>query len=167
MVLLSTNFDGTQWDSDWNEWGNPPWYAAPGQGYGGTTAAKSDPYSNNDGPFTCDHLDASGATTIHITFKYKVHQTNSANDLRVLYSGKQNANSGPNSPDFTLLPNGNIGRPAQDDVWYEASFTITKAANPDAFTSYFRFRFESSLSTRAGGIVEQVWVDDVVITMDV
>jgi hypothetical protein len=166
QTILDSNFDGSPWDEDWNEWGNPPWYRAIGQGYGGTTAAKSDPYENNDGPFTCDHLNASQATVIHITFKYKVHQTNQARDLNVSYSGVQNAYSGPNSPDFHLLPNGNIGRPAQDDVWYEVSFTITRAANPDAFTRYFRLRFESSLSTGAGGIVEQVWVDDVVITIE-
>lgn len=170
QLVIDSNFDNPQdWDESWDDWGNPPWHVAPGEGYGGTAAAKSNP--TDDGPFTCDHLDASQATVIHITFKYKVYQTE-ANDLRVFYSYIQNPDSGSYSDDFYLLPNGNIGDPTQvsgaislGDGWYQLTYTITKTSTPEAFTSYFRFRFESHLSS-GGGISEQVWVDDVSIELE-
>ena len=167
--VLDSDFDNPQdWDAGWDDWGNPPWRMAPGEGYEGTTAARSDDW--DEGPFTCDHLDASQANTIRITFKYRVSGTE-AGDLQVLYSGMQNPDSGPDSPHFTLLPNGNIGIPGSvpgatplGGGWYEVTITITRASAPSAFTAYFRFRFESSLSSFGGG--ESVWVDDVTITME-
>jgi hypothetical protein len=175
LITLSTGFDGSPWDQYWRAGGNPPWYAAAGQGIDGSTAAKSDPYGSNDGPFTSDPIDVTGGTVIHISFMYKVHLTNSASDLRIAYSSKaSNINLGPNSPDFTYPSIGRIGTPGQSDVWYSYSITIAKTAttgadivDANAFaTGVFNFRFESSLSTGIGGVVEQVWVDNVLITVD-
>jgi flagellin-like protein len=175
LLTLSTGFDGNPWDQYWRAGGNPPWYAAAGQGIDGSTAAKSDPYGANDGPFTSDPIDVTGGTVIHISFMYKVHQTNSASDLRIAYSNKaSNLNLSPNSPDFTYPSIGRIGRPAQDDVWYSYSITIAKTTTAGAdivdasafATGVFNFRFESSLRTGVGGVVEQVWVDNVLITVD-
>jgi hypothetical protein len=64
----------------------------------------------------------------------------------------------------------NIGNPASvpgatslGGGWYQLTITITRASYSDAFTPYFRFRFESTLSQSGGG--ESVWVDDVTITI--
>ena len=169
-ILLNTAFDSNIWDQGWQAGGNPPWYAAPGEGIGGSTAAKSDPYGSNSGPFTTDSLDTSGGTLIHITFTYKVHQTNSATDLRIAYSTKANPDLNGNSADFTYV--GNLGLPGNNNQWYQGSLTIAKTAtagasitDSSAFTTHFWFRFESNLQTRTGGIVEQVWIDNVQITV--
>jgi hypothetical protein len=117
---------------------------------------KFDP--STDGPFTCDPLNAQGATAIHISFWCRVHQTEAA-DFTLYYSGLPNPD--PNNPTFTHVPNSDLGG-SQQDVWLQYSFTIT---DPSAFTSTFRFRFYTTLSS-FGGQWETVWVDDVLITMD-
>ena len=164
-TLISTGFDGNTWDDGWMAGGNPPWYGAAGQGIDGTRAAKSDPVGSNEGPFTSDAMNMQAATTIRITFMYKVINTNSANDLRLAYCGRTTSglpDLSPNSRDFTYVAN--IGRPAQDNGWYVGSLTLTSTTNPDAFRQYFYFRFESSLSINPGNLYETVWVDNVIIT---
>ncbi len=169
-VLSDTSFDTTPWDQNWQAGSNPPWFAAPGEGVGGTTAAKSDPSGDNSGPFTSNQLDSSKGTLIHITFMYKVHQLSSASDFKIAYSYKSNPNLNPGSSDFVYV--GNLGQPGASDQWYQCTFTIAKtaAAGPanvtdaNAFTTHFWWRFESTLTTLPGGIQEQVWVDNVLIT---
>ena len=168
-VLSDTSFDTNPWDQNWQAGSNPPWYAAPGEGVGGTTAAKSDPSGDNSGPFTSNSMDTSKGTLIHITFMYKVHQLDSASDFKIAYSSVANPNLNPNSPDFKYV--GNLGLPGASDTWYQCTLTIAKTTTPGAnitdataFTTHFWFRFESTLTTLAGGIQQQVWVDNVLIT---
>jgi hypothetical protein len=54
--------------------------------------------------------------------------------------------------DFNYVSPG-IGNPALDGVWYTGSFTVTSQ-------QYFSFRFESNL-----GQDEQIWIDNVIITI--
>ena len=173
-TVFSTNFDGTPWDQGWSAGNNPPFYAAAGEGYGSTVAAKSDPYNTyiqgrgdvpNWGNFTSNEVNTNiaGGTTITITFQYKVSQTDLASDLRVAYSTVHNPDLGGHSSDFHYIDN--IGRPASDNVWYTASYTILKSNTPSAFTSSFSFRFDSNLHTGAGGVVEQVWIDNILIVV--
>jgi hypothetical protein len=169
-TLIETGFDGSPWDASWQAGGNPPWYGAIGQGIGGTTAAKSDPAGSNSGPFTSDLLDTRSASTIRITFMYMVQNTNNANDFRIAYSYTQNPDLTGNSRDFHYITPA-LGRPATDSVWYTGSLTITRTAtagaiqDANAFSQYFYFRFESNLSTNPGNLAEQVWVDNVAISM--
>ena len=168
-VVFNTGFDGNPWDQGWIAGGNPPFYRAVGEGVDGTAAAKSDPYTTNgvpnDGPFTSNEMNTNiaGATAIHITFMYKVHDTNSATDLKVAYSTVHNPNLNAGSPHFNYI--GNIGKPGNEDQWYQGSYTLLKSTTPSAFTSSFSFRFESDLRSGAGGIVEQVWVDNIQISV--
>ncbi|MEM2130664.1 MAG: InlB B-repeat-containing protein, partial [Candidatus Bathyarchaeia archaeon] len=159
---FGTGFDGPDWDAGWDNWANPPWHNAIGQGYGGTDAASSN--SQDDGPFSSNAVDTRSANTITITFKWKVQNTE-ATDLEVLYSYISNPNSGPNSPDFYLLRQ--IGQPTQvsgavslGNGWYQLTITLTRTSHPNAFSQYFRLRFESDLSSN-----EIVWVDDVKISL--
>jgi hypothetical protein len=151
--------------------GNPPWYVASGQGIGGTNAAKSDSYGDNSGAFTSDALNVQGANIIRITFMYKTLNTNSNNDLRLAYSTQTaqppNLNPYPNSNFNYNFAGSTIGNPAEDNVWYVGTITLAKTATsgaitaPNAFsTGVFYFRFETSLSSN-----EQVWVDNVIITI--
>jgi PKD repeat protein len=167
-IVFSTGFDNTPWDEGWDAGNNPPFYRAAGEGVGGTVAAKSDPYTTNgvpnDGAFTSDEVNTNinGATTITVTFMYKVHLTEST-DLKIAYSTIHNPNLDTGSRDFNYVSN--FGRPVQDDVWYSGSYTILKSQVPSAFTSSFSFRFESNLDTQAGGDWERIWIDNVAITV--
>jgi flagellin-like protein len=169
-IISDTSFDTNPWDQNWQAGSNPPWFAAPGEGIGGTTAAKSNAQGDNSGPFTSNQLDTSKGTLIHITFMYKVHQLDSASDLKIAYSNKSNPNLNPGSSDFVYA--GNLGLPGASDQWYQCSFTIAKTAaagsanitDVNAFTTHFWWRFESTLTTLAGGDQQQVWVDNVLIT---
>ena len=173
QIVFNTGFDGNPWDQGWNAGSNPPFYKAATEGVGETAAAKSDPYTTyvpgrgnvaNDGAFTSNEVNTNiaGATTITITYMYKVHLTQ-ASDLKIAYSTIHNPNLNPGSSDFNYV--GNVGRPAQDDVWYQGTYTILKSQTPNAFTSSFSFRFESNLDTVAGGDHERVWVDNIIITV--
>jgi uncharacterized repeat protein (TIGR02543 family) len=160
---FGTGFDGSPWDQGWNDWANPPWHRAIGEGYLGTNAAGSS--SSDDGPFSSDAIDTRSANTITITFKWKVQGTLSASDLKVLYCYIRNPYSGGNSRDFYLLDE--IGQPndVSDAInlgnsWYQLTITLTRTSHPNAFSQYFRLRFESNLSSG-----ERVWVDDVKIAL--
>jgi hypothetical protein len=176
--VFNTGFEsspGHPWDEGWMAGNNPPFYQAPGEGVGGTGAAKSDPYTTNgvpnDGPFTSNEMDTSTANVIRITFSYKVHQTNSPSDLKIAYSTIHNPDLSANSHDFNYFTGSSIGTSSPADTWTTMTVTIAKTSmqgaivDPTAFTRYFSFRFESDLQTRAGGIVEQVWIDNVQITV--
>jgi len=117
------------------------------------------------GPFTSNAMNTQGATTIRITFMYKVLNTNDANDLNISYCGRTtstlpNLNRGSN--DFTLIAK--IGQTSPSNTWTVGSVTLTSAANPDAFRQYFYFRFESTLQ-RHGGLDETTWIDNIIITI--
>lgn len=169
QTVLNVGFDtpGNGWDRDWDEWTNPPWrQSANGEGYGNVLYSATSSSSVGDyGRFSsvakfADDADATHRTTaIHVTFQYRVLNTNSANDLTMWYSGQTNPSGGGNTG-WTQVPGG-IGTPG-DTQWHQGSVTIT---DPSAFTSTFRFRFYSNLATH-GGYSEQVWIDDVVITVD-
>jgi hypothetical protein len=172
-IVFNTGFDGNPWDQGWNAGSNPPFYKTATEGVGETAAAKSDPYNTyvegrgyvaNDGAFTSNEVNTNiaGANTITITYMYKVHLTE-ASDLKIAYSTIHNPNLNPGSSDFHYV--GNIGDPAQDDVWYQGSYTILKSQTPSAFTSSFSFRFESALDLAEGGDYERVWVDNIIITV--
>jgi hypothetical protein len=175
-TLINTGYDGATWDAGWMAGGNPPWYVATGQGIGGSNAAKSDPNGQNSGAFTSDRMSVQGANIIRITFMYKVLNTNSNDDLKIAYSTQTanppNLNPYPNSAFVYNFAGSSIGNPAQDNVWYVGSLTLARTATPGAITApaafatgVFYFRFDSDLSVNAGNLVEQVWVDNVIITL--
>ena len=159
------SFEGNSqtWDDGWDDWANPPWYRDGTVAHTGASSAKTDANGNNDGPFTSDPINAQGATVIHVSFWYRAYLTENG-DLTLWYSGVRNPDAGPSpqNHDFKAVPNSNIGADT-NGAWVYYSCTITDSS---AFTSYFRFRFQSLLSGELGGQVEQIWVDDVNITID-
>ncbi len=153
----------SDWDAGWEQGTQPPWRYAEAQEIGETGTATCDSLVEDDGPFTSDPIDASRSSIIRITFQYKVHQTET-NDLWASYSGISYPNISAGSPDFHSL--GSLGSPSQGrDVWVSVTYILTRATNPDAFTTTFRFRFESDLFG-FGTSYEQAWIDNVLITMD-
>jgi flagellin-like protein len=183
-VVFLSGFDGTPWDQGWSAGNNPPFYRAPGEGVSGVTtdaAAKSDPYTTyvpnrgnvpNYGPFTSNEVNTSGGNIIYITFSYKVHQTDAPEDLKLAYSTKHNPIlDSDNLIDFNYFAGGNIGTAIPADTWTTKTIIIAKTqmagaiVDSTAFTQSFSFRFHSDLHYGAGGIVEQVWVDNVEISV--
>jgi FlaG/FlaF family flagellin (archaellin) len=145
-ATITDGFEMDDWEINWSIWPNPPWGYATDYAHTGITSAKSD--NTNYGPFTCDAKDATGATSVQVTFWYRLQGTNmQPGDFTLYYSGQ----SGDN-PTFTPVQNSNLGGNAKG-TWQQASFTIT---DPAAMTNSFRFRFYSTLGTG-----EAVWVDDV------
>jgi flagellin-like protein len=167
--IIQTSFDGTTWDEGMQVGGNPPFYAAIGEGIGGTTAAKSDPDGSNSGAFSSDPIYTLDASVIHITFMYRVQSTDDQTDLRLAYSYVTNPDLSTNSPDFVYFTEGNIGTPG-DTNWHSVSITISKTSmtgaitDINAFATEFHFRFESNLSNHIDGSIEMVWIDDLLIT---
>ena len=162
---LIANFDNpNDWDDGFDYWGNPPWRKATDQYHSGSASVTCD--WQDDGYFSSDPIDTSQANEIHISFWYMVRNTDSQNDLRLYYSGSSDASpSSLTNWKQVPAPNSAIGRPASDMTWYYISFTISRNADASAFSSTFRFRFNSVLNYRSGGIVEQVWVDDINISL--
>ena len=156
-TAINTGFDNDPWDDSWHAGGNPPWFGAIGEGVGGTTAAKSD--LETDGAFTSNQISTTSGKTLRITFMYKVLNTNNANDFVIAYSYTNNPDlteTRSQHHDFTYVSQG-LGS-ASPGVWQTGSITLTSQ-------QYFSFRFESNLSTNAGGLREQIWVDNVIITI--
>ncbi|MCW3984671.1 MAG: hypothetical protein NWE96_11890 [Candidatus Bathyarchaeota archaeon] len=171
-------YGSVTWTYGWSVGSQPPWYRGVGVGVDGTDCAKSDSnnYYNdngdirngtNDGPFTCNSLNATSANTITITFQYKLENTDAISDFVLAYANVSN----PNLYDtyfshrtFTYFAT--LGTTQNDGQWHTYSVTFTRAANPSLFTSTFWFRFESNLDTHQGsGLVEAVSVDNVIISL--
>jgi hypothetical protein len=155
-TLINTGFDGDTWDDGWFAGGNPPWFGAIGVGVDGSNAAQSD--IATDGAFTSNQISTASGKTIRVTFMYKVLNTNNDDDFVIAYSFVDNPNlyetrtNSQGTHHFNYVSPG-IGNPALDGVWYTGSFTVTSQ-------NYFSFRFESNL-----GENEQIWIDNVIITI--
>ncbi len=163
-IILTSTFDGNIWDENWNEWINPPWYVATDCAHSGNASAKSDAFDPNLGAFTSDAINATGVTSMHISFWYKAN-TPLGGIINVSYTGLSDPlGLGSPNPDFTEVANSNLSD--TDGQWIQANFTIT---DPNAFTDSFRLRIESFLTyyydvESSSWLTEEVWVDDVVIT---
>ena len=156
--LVNSGFDTDPWDASWYAGGNPPWFGAIGQGIGGTTAAKSDP--STAGAFTSNQINTASGKTLRISFMYKVLNTDHASDLVIAYSYANNPDLNANRQypgSFTYITQG-LGTPASDGVWYSYSLTLTSQ-------QHFSFRFDSALTTHDDQLEEQIWVDNVIITV--
>jgi hypothetical protein len=158
-VMLNSNFDGsgTSWQNGWNNWANPPWNVATDYYYSAPQSVKAT--SSNEGPFSCNPIDATGAKYITVTFEFMIYQTQPTN-FQVRYGGTVTNNY--NSVNWkTLGTNGaNLGDTSvySPMVWHQYTVTI---ADTSVFTTDFRISFLSqSLSSRAA-----IWVDNVVITV--
>lgn len=172
QTLLTSNFDaaGLQWQVGWDDWGNNgPWnvqtnqYVSPSQSVGATHALQ--------GPFSSDPLNSLGGKAIHVTFKFRVTNTAAA-DLTLRYS--VNASTNYNDHRWITITSGTLDGAAHSgnlgdatpNTWHTYSCTIVPtsgASGSGPFTSSFRFQFNApNLATNGA-----VWVDDVVITMDI
>ena len=112
--------------------------------HSGSASAWAD--ENNNGNFTCDALDASDATAIDIDFWFMKDDTEPGADFLLWYY---------NGTGYNLIADLDIL--GSDDVWLHYTDTITDS---QYFVSNFRIRFDGTPGRR-----ENVWVDDVVVTV--
>jgi hypothetical protein len=143
-TLLDDGFEGSSstWDDNWDSISHS-WFRSSTR-FSGSYSAGSD--YDSEGAFTCDNLDASGATSIGISFWYQLDDTEDS-DLTLSYYDGSNY-------DFIA----NIGG-GTEYTWLHYSAVITDS---QYFNTNFRIRFSSTLDSG-----ENVWVDDVLITKEV
>jgi len=142
-ILLWDGFEQTAWDADWNDiahnWleDNTTYY----RGYASAAANK-----DNDGYFTCDPLDASDATAIHIGFWFMKDKDVGTGDLLLYY---YNGTSYNQIVDIYTLNGKN--------EWLHYTDVITDS-------QYFDPNFSISFEAVASYNKEEVWIDDVVVS---
>ena len=141
VVLLDDDFEGTSWDTYWNDI-NSNWYLSNEHQNSPTHSASAK--DNSEGTFTCDALDANDALSITVDFWYQKDDTEAADFALYYYNGT----------DYILAAE--LGTPGDYFVWLHYTDTVT---DPQYLTSDFRIRFDASVNS-----AENVWVDDVKIT---
>ena len=141
-ILLSDGFEGTPWDANWH--GNSTttdWQ--PGAGYGGSTYSAE--HASGDTYLTSDNLDTSDATSITVSFWFKIKALNKGPLNVQIYNGGWITWDGY---DLVSLAGG------VKNTWIPFSQTIT---NSQYFIPNFSIRFDgSTLTTNA-------FIDDVLI----
>ncbi len=143
FTLLDDGFEDIDWDVNWDDISSD-WREDNYPVHGGYASAWASSW--DDGYFTCDDLDASGATAIYVDFWFRKSGTESTDFTLYYYDG-----SGYDLID-ELDDNG------ADNTWIHYTHKIIDSKY---FVSNFRIRFDATL------YYEDVWVDDVVITKEV
>ncbi|UCE98643.1 MAG: CotH kinase family protein, partial [Planctomycetota bacterium] len=143
IILLQDGFEGAIWDANWVAGHN--WQSDPTTYAHGAPAAKAPEESG--GYFTCNALDTSDASAIHIDFWFQKDNTDEVEDIILSYY------NGTGYVDVCDL--GTLGA---NDEWLHYTHTI---ADSNFFVSNFQIRFNATPEKK-----ENVWVDDVVITKE-
>jgi FlaG/FlaF family flagellin (archaellin) len=135
VTLLSDGFE--------EKWASTDWDRETGQAHGGSYAMNSD--NGNEDDFTSYNINAQGATSITVDFWYR-HTDISDDDFEIwFYDGSNWDNVA------------DLGDDGGDNTWAHYTQTTTDA---QYLKSNFRIRFDTNL-----GSGEQVWVDDVSVTV--
>jgi flagellin-like protein len=136
--------DDFELSNAWNaHWMSSNWYQSSTVHSGSSSAESS---SGSEGSFTCNNLDASHATSITVSFYYRLDDTEATDLILNFYDGT--------SYDFVA----NVGGGSYG-TWLYYTTTITDS---QYFKSNFRIQFVSNLDYG-----ENVWIDDVLITAQV
>jgi FlaG/FlaF family flagellin (archaellin) len=165
----TTGFDGSgsSWSDGWNDWANPPWSVSADSTHAYSAPQSVTSTSSNEGPFSSDPMDATGAKYITVSFEFMVYQTSSTN-FQIRYSGSNSdtyqngmwttlGTNGGTLGDTTAYPGG-VSSGTSGGTWHQFTVTITDTS---AFTSTFRLSFLSqNMNSRA-----QIWVDNIQVTM--
>jgi hypothetical protein len=143
-VLLQDGFEDSVWDTNWESPHN--WVKDTTNYANGTSSACAN--QDNNGYFTCDALDTSDATAIHIRFWFMKSNTDAAKDLFLYFY---------NGTNYNLIDD--LDTLGDDDVWLHYANTIT---DNQYFVSNFKLHFEATPETG-----ENVWIDDILVTKEI
>ena len=143
-TLLNDGFEGSIWDTNWN---NIPsdWTEDNNPTHSGSASAQAT--GSSDGYFTSDNLDASGANAIYVDFWFRKDDTESY-DLTLYYF---------DGSSYDLIDE--LDDNGSDDTWIHYTAKIT---DNQYFVSDFKIRFDATL-----GSGERAWIDDVIITKEI
>ena len=145
FILLDDGFEAGVWDANWNNISHN-WVEDNSIYKSGTASAKA-PAEMSDCYFTCNALDASDATAIHIKFWFMKDDTEEVEDFILSY---YNGTSYVDICDLDTL--------GSDDEWLHYTDTITDS---NFFVADFKIRFHATPEKN-----ENVWVDDVIVTKE-
>lgn len=144
FTLLDDGFEVADWDANWDDifhdWREDNWPVHSGSASAWAT-------NGDEGYFTCDNLNASGASAIYIDFWFRKDDTESTDLALYYYDGS----------DYDLIDE--LDDDGSDDTWLHYTEKVTDS---QYFVSNFRIRFDAAL-----GYGENVWVDDVLIKKEV
>jgi len=137
-ALIDDDFEGTlaNWSTDWDL--VTTYYVS---------SSHSVECSSEDNDLISIDLDTSGASSISITFKYRVDGIDNNDNIVVQYY---------NGTDYITIDE--IGDDAED-TWLTYSDTITDS-------QYFKSNFRLKIEGTAIDPAEYLWIDDVLITME-
>ena len=145
-VLLNDAFSGATWDANWTNSGT---WARDTAVYAHALPSAKAPAKAAASTLTCDDLDTSDASAIHVEFWVNLDDTDPTEDIKLEY---YNGTSYVSVADLDAL--------GAEDIWLHYTDTITDS---NYFKTNFKIRF-NNLYLENG---ENVWVDEVVITKEV
>ena len=143
VTLLNDGFEGGDWDANWDQVSHN-WEQTNSNVHSGSYAARSS--DGHEGYFVSDNLDASSATSIGVSFWYRLHNTED-NDFYLRYYDGSN---------YDVIANLGI---EDGDTWLHYTAIVTDS---QYLKSNFRICFDTSLESD-----ETARVDDVLITKEV
>ncbi len=141
---FSDGFEGTPWDFYWDDNGATDWQ--PGAGYGGSTYSAE--HASGDTYLTSDDLDASGASTITVSFWFKIKLLNKGPLWVQIYNGSTYVN---------WLELVSYAGGVKNTWLYFNNETITYGTDPQYFIDGFSINFDGSTLTT------DAFIDDVLI----
>jgi hypothetical protein len=148
-TLLDDGFETADWDANWDaiphNWWEDNWHD-PHSGSASAWAANGD-----EGYFTCDNLDASGASAIYVDFWFRKDDTESTDFTLYYYDGSN----------YHLIDE--LDNNGPDNTWLHYTEKVT---DNQYFVSNFRIRFDATLEGGGPG-GEEVWIDDVLIKKEI
>ena len=147
-TLLDDGFEGDPWDANWDDNGVTDWYQKSTKVHSGLWSARAD--KGKHGLLTTDDLDASGASSITVSFWYYPKNLVTGDVILYLYDGSAYDTW------YDLADHSSY----VDSTWCYFSETITDS---QYFTSNFRLRFDSPGIDKTN---ETLDLDDVLITKE-
>ncbi len=147
LINLEDDFEGDDWDEQWNENGTTDWVQSSLRSHSAPYSVFSD--TSSSGFLTSNDIDASIADNITLSFYYQ------ADNLSIDNGVKLQGYNGVNYVDLAVI----TGSTSQ---WTMFSLTLTKAEYPQFFIPGFRVRFVSNLVCN-----QYVYIDNIgIITVN-
>ena len=144
-TLLDDGFEAVDWDANWDAIAHN-WQEDNNPVHSGSASAWAE--YGNDGDFTCDDLNASGASAIYVDFWYQLSSTETDDLVLYYYDGSV-------YDEISQIGGGT------EDTWLHYTAKVTDS---QYFISNFRIRFNAGMDFFE---FEDVWVDDVLIKKEI
>jgi hypothetical protein len=145
-TLLNDSFEGSPWNSNWDDNSTGSWTQSSTQKRTGTYSAYS--ANKNKGAFTTDNLNAYAGENLTVSFWYRGTNISGTDVVVNVYNGTSYVQIGTLSD--------------TSGAWVQFKQTFTYAGAPQYFITNFRLQLVSTIGTGN----KTCFVDDVVITIN-